>query len=79
MYLAVLRAQAEVARVLGVDASVAAQLKVLEVDPWDESAHRAIVSALDAAGRHGEAQRAHRRYRARMEEVGVTPVPIRAE
>jgi DNA-binding SARP family transcriptional activator len=74
-YLAVLRAQAvdEVRR--GPDAAVAAQLKILEVDPWDEDAHREIVAALTSAGRHGEARQAYRRYRARMHELGLTPEP----
>ncbi len=76
MYLTVLRALADIEQDRGIDSGVAALLKILEVDPWDEPAHLAVVSALTAAGRHGQAQRAYRRYRNRMEEVGVPPAPI---
>lgn len=73
-YLAVLRALArEKDEASDVDASVAAHLRILDIDPWDEPAHLAIVSALERAGRHGEAHRALRRYHARMAELGVPP------
>lgn len=71
-YLAVLRARAEVES--NPATAVASLLKIVEVDPWDEEAHLAIVTTLRDAGRHGEARRAHRRYVARMEELGVEPV-----
>jgi DNA-binding SARP family transcriptional activator len=77
-YLAVLRARAETVQERGTDAAVVAQLKILEVDPWDEAAHLAIVAALTEAGRHGEARRAHRRYCDRMEDIGVVPTPLEA-
>jgi DNA-binding SARP family transcriptional activator len=75
MYLAVLRAKAEVERDRGVDAAVGAQLRILEVDPWDEVAHLSIISALQEAGRHGEARRARARYLARMKELGIARDP----
>ena len=48
-------------------------LRVLERDPYDEQAHLALVSALIAARRHGDARRAYRAYVARMIDVGVEP------
>jgi DNA-binding SARP family transcriptional activator/tetratricopeptide (TPR) repeat protein len=45
--------------------------RVLERDAYDERAHLDLVSALDHAGRHGEARRAYGAYCARMEEIGV--------
>jgi len=75
-YVAVLRKRTDVEGERGVDAGIAAQLMILEVDPWDEAAHLAIVSALRSAGRHGEAQRAYHRYEARMRELGLTPSKV---
>lgn len=77
-YLAVLRARAEVERDRNPDVALTILYKVIEVDPWDESAHLAIVSALRETGRHGEARRAQRRYEALMEELGVDPVAFEA-
>jgi DNA-binding SARP family transcriptional activator/tetratricopeptide (TPR) repeat protein len=77
-------AYVEVARVLA--AAVAARgeresstrylLRVLERDPYDEPAHLALVGSLAAAGRHGEARRFYRAYRARMREIGVESAPF---
>jgi DNA-binding SARP family transcriptional activator len=75
-YVAVLRKRADVEGERSVDEGIAAQLRILEVDPWDEAAHLAIVSALRSAGRHGEAQRAYHRYEARMRELGLTPSEV---
>jgi DNA-binding SARP family transcriptional activator len=75
-YVAVLRKRAEIERENGVDLEVTALLRILEVDPWDEPAHQAVVSALKSAGRHGEARRAYHRYEARMKEIGVTPTRV---
>ncbi|MGH2378755.1 MAG: hypothetical protein ACRDGT_09790 [Candidatus Limnocylindria bacterium] len=41
-------------------------LRVLERDPYDERAHRGLVAALQAEGRHGQARGAHA---ARMAEI----------
>jgi len=51
--------------------AVALLLRVLERDPYDEQAHLGLVSALEAAGRHGEARRAYAVYSGRMAELGV--------
>ena len=53
--------------------AVALLLRVLERDPYDEQAHLGLVSALEAAGRHGEARRAYGAYDSRMAEIGVKP------
>jgi DNA-binding SARP family transcriptional activator len=74
-------AYVRVARQLAADAAAAGDhdgavrylLRVLERDAYDEEAHLALVVALDDAGRHGEARRAFRAYRARMDEIGVEP------
>jgi DNA-binding SARP family transcriptional activator len=49
---------------------------VLSRDPYDERAHLQLVSALSAAGRHGEARRAYRAYSGRMAEIDVEPAPF---
>ncbi len=49
-------------------------LSILEQDPYDEDAHRTLISTLVAAGRHGEARRAQARYRDAMAAIGV-PLP----
>ena len=72
-YLDVLRIRADAAPKRGADATIAAHRKILEVDPYDETAHLAIVAALRSAGRHGEAQRAYQHYATVMREVGVHP------
>jgi ATP/maltotriose-dependent transcriptional regulator MalT/DNA-binding SARP family transcriptional activator len=74
-------AYVRVARHLAADAAAAGDhdgavrflLRVLERDAYDEEAHLALVAALADAGRHGEARRAFRAYRARMDEIGVEP------
>jgi DNA-binding SARP family transcriptional activator len=75
-----------VARRLAADAQAAGDhdgavrflLRVLERDAYDEDAHLALVLALVEAGRHGEARRSFRVYRARMDEVGVEPASFPA-
>jgi DNA-binding SARP family transcriptional activator/tetratricopeptide (TPR) repeat protein len=52
--------------------------RVLDTDPYDEPAHVQLVSTLNALGRFGEAQRAHRRYEARMSELGLSVAPLAA-
>jgi DNA-binding SARP family transcriptional activator len=58
------------------DATVRYLLRVLQRDSHDEEAHLGLVSALSAAGRHGEARRSYGFYVARMEELGVEPAPM---
>jgi DNA-binding SARP family transcriptional activator len=60
------------------DGAVRFLLRVLERDAYDEEAHLALVHALVDAGRHGEARRAFRVYRGRMDEVGVEPASFPA-
>jgi DNA-binding SARP family transcriptional activator len=74
MYVRVARQLAADAHAVGDnDGAVRFLLRVLERDAYDEEAHLALVLALVDAGRHGEARRAFRVYRGRMDEVGVEP------
>jgi len=53
-------------------------LHLLERDPYDETAHLALVAARTAARAHGEARRAYLAYRARMAEIDIRPAPFPA-
>ncbi|MDI6102199.1 BTAD domain-containing putative transcriptional regulator [Actinoplanes sp. NEAU-A12] len=57
----------------GPAAAVGYLLRLLERDPYDQPAHRALVRALVAGGQHGEARRAFARYRDAMRAIGVHP------
>lgn len=73
-YLSMLRMLAQTRRVTsGPPAAVAYLLRLLERDPYDEPAHRALVRTLVGAGQHGEARRAFRRYAEAMRAIGVRP------
>jgi DNA-binding SARP family transcriptional activator len=73
-YVAVAGALAELAGADGDhEAAVRLRLRVLERDAYDEGAHVALIASLTAAGRHGDALCARRRYRARMREIGIPP------
>jgi DNA-binding SARP family transcriptional activator len=75
-YLAVECSLGELADARGDrETAISYRFHVLEHDPYDERAHLTIVTALEAAGRHGQARRAYDRYRARMREIGVEPAP----
>jgi DNA-binding SARP family transcriptional activator len=76
-YIDAARTLAEQGRAAG-DAGAATKffLRVLERDPYDEQAHLALVAALVAAGRHGEAQRFYRSYADAMEQIGIEAAPF---
>lgn len=75
-YLRALRALAGLCRAAGDTEDAVGHLRrILELDAYDEAAHRATVEAYTAAGRHGEARRAYRRYAAAMDSIGVRPPP----
>lgn len=77
-YLAVARALGRLCAAGGdVDGAVRAWLRLR--DPYDEDAALALVDLLLASGRPGEAARHHRRYEARMAELGLpaAPLPVR--
>jgi DNA-binding SARP family transcriptional activator len=77
MYVSVLGGLAQVAHAAGRhDAAIGYRLRVLERDRWDEDAHLGLLAALVAAGRHGEARRAHREYTTLMRDIGVQPAPF---
>lgn len=70
----VLRMLAQVSRVeAGPEVAVEYLLRLLDRDPYDESAHRALVRTLVADGQHGEARRAFARYGEAMRSIGVRP------
>jgi DNA-binding SARP family transcriptional activator len=46
-------------------------LRLLDLDQYDEPAHRELVETLAADGRHGEARRAYDRYAAAMRDIAV--------
>jgi DNA-binding SARP family transcriptional activator len=76
-YVAVAWALAEEAALHGDDDAAARYaLRILGRDPFDERAHLGLVTALDRAGRHGEARRAYRTYCARMAEIDVEAAPF---
>jgi DNA-binding SARP family transcriptional activator len=73
-YLRALRLLAALARDGGdTDLAAAYLRRLLEADPYDEAAHRALVAALVDGGRHGEARRSFARYAEAMAGIGVDP------
>ncbi len=73
-YVSVAMALADLALAAGDhDSAVRYLLRVLASDAYDERAHLQLVSALTAAGRHGEARRMYRSYCGRMAEIAVEP------
>jgi ATP/maltotriose-dependent transcriptional regulator MalT/DNA-binding SARP family transcriptional activator len=74
----------EVAHALAADAAWAGQhdaairydLRILERDSYDETAHLRLIATLAGAGRHGEARRRYRAYVAKMDEIEVEPAPF---
>ena len=51
-------------------------VRLLDADPYDESAHQQLISSLVALGRFGAARRAHHRYALRMRELGLPTAPF---
>jgi DNA-binding SARP family transcriptional activator len=52
--------------------TIRACLRLLELDPYDAGAHRALIERLERAGHHGEAIERRRTYIRAMHEIGVT-------
>jgi DNA-binding SARP family transcriptional activator/ATP/maltotriose-dependent transcriptional regulator MalT len=79
-HLSLLRMLARVSRAepgTGPEAAIGYLLRLLERDPYDEAAHRALVRTMVGRGQHGEARRAFERYGEAMRAIGVHP-PDRA-
>ncbi|WP_167393622.1 tetratricopeptide repeat protein [Micromonospora chokoriensis] len=76
VYLRVVRKLAALAP--GVDETVRHLGRALELEPYDEGVHGEFVRTLTAAGRHGEAAQAYRRYVEAMSSIGV-PARSRGE
>ncbi|MGI5150275.1 BTAD domain-containing putative transcriptional regulator [Plantactinospora sp. CA-294935] len=60
------------------EAAVGWYLRLTSEDGYDESAHLGLVTALSAAGRHGEAARRYQDYLDRMREIEVQPTAFPA-
>jgi DNA-binding SARP family transcriptional activator/Tfp pilus assembly protein PilF len=76
-YISIARSLAEAAAAAGdADGATRYYLRILERDAYDEGAHLGLVSALVAAGRHGEARRRYAFYAAKMEEISVEAAPF---
>jgi len=76
-YISVLRALAALAEASRrPDDAVRRYLRILEMDPWDESAHLALVETMERVGRHGEARRRYLAYASRMKEIGAPAAPF---
>ncbi|MFG1838065.1 BTAD domain-containing putative transcriptional regulator [Micromonospora sp. NPDC049175] len=72
VYLRVVRKLAALAHALGdTDETVRHLGRALELEPYDEGVHGEFVRTLTAAGRHGEAAQAYRRYVEAMSAIGV--------
>jgi hypothetical protein len=56
------------------DQAVAALVRLLAADPFDEPAHRGLVTVLTAAGRYGEGRRAFDRWAQAMRSIDA-PAP----
>jgi tetratricopeptide (TPR) repeat protein len=56
------------------DAAARYSRRVLERDPYDESAHLVLVTALSAAGRTQEARSCYADYASRLDELGLEAV-----
>ena len=55
------------------DDAIRLWLRVLEHEPYDESAHLSLISTLVAVGRHGDARRRYQHYSERMHELAIEP------
>ncbi|WP_020520875.1 tetratricopeptide repeat protein [Catelliglobosispora koreensis] len=67
VYLRVVRTLAELCQDAGETAEAIGYLyQILQLDPYDESAHKTLIDLLSGHGWHGEAQRAQARYREAM-------------
>lgn len=76
-FVSVLQALAALAEAAGrSDDAARRYLRILELDPWDESTHLALVANMDRAGRHGEARKRYVAYASRMAEIGVPTAPF---
>jgi DNA-binding SARP family transcriptional activator len=54
-----------------IDGATRLQLRILDLDPYDEPAHLDLVALLARVGRHGDARRRYEAYAERMGEIGI--------
>ncbi|MGC0143566.1 BTAD domain-containing putative transcriptional regulator [Pseudactinotalea sp. Z1732] len=76
VYLSVARTLADLCRRSDPDQALRLLLRVLDRDPYDETAHLAVCTVLMDSGQHGEARRRHRLYARRMGELDLPAVPF---
>jgi DNA-binding SARP family transcriptional activator len=77
LHLSVVRALAVARQAAGeVDEAVRWFLAVLRADPYDESAHLALVRTLHGAGRYGDARRRYEQYVEPMADIAVPAEPF---
>jgi DNA-binding SARP family transcriptional activator len=77
VYIEVEHALARLAAEAGMVDDVARHLRrVLEREPFDETAHLGLVEGLARSGRPADARRAYRAYVARMDELSVEAAPF---
>lgn len=53
-------------------------VRIIDIDPYDEAAHRAAVVGLHSHGSRGAAQAAYASYASRIADLGVQPEPFDA-
>ncbi|MEZ5176423.1 MAG: tetratricopeptide repeat protein [Acidimicrobiia bacterium] len=76
-YMAIASRLAEIAEHAGDDDAAARRyLRMLERDPYDESAHMGLIGAMERTGRRGTARRLYGTYVGRMTELDVEPAPF---
>ena len=76
-YISIARSLAEAAAADGdADGATRYYLRSSSAIPTTKGAHLGLVSALVAAGRHGEARRRYGFYAAKMEEIAVEAAPF---
>jgi DNA-binding SARP family transcriptional activator/ATP/maltotriose-dependent transcriptional regulator MalT len=74
VYLNVTRELATIRAAAGeLDDAIRLYLRLLEREPYDETAHVDLVRALSTVGRHGDARRRYQRYADRMRELDLEP------
>lgn len=59
-------------------AAAAIARRLIEIDRYDETAHRLLIDTLTDAGEHGQARRAHDAYAIAMAELDIDVEPLRA-
>ena len=62
-----------------IDGATRLQLRILDLDPYDEPAHLDLVALLARVGRHGDARRRYEAHAERMGEIGIEAAAFPAQ